>query len=113
MRDDIPRLSQKEIVILTLLVSMSESYGLALVEASQGHLKRGTIYVTLSRMAKKGYVDSREEPTKEGEIGPPRRVYWVTGKGKRALDAWELFLEYAKQGKKAIFGPSVALGGAV
>ena len=111
MSDDIPRLSQKEIAILTLLVSMSESYGLALVEASQGHLKRGTIYVTLSRMAKKGYVDSREEPTKKGEIGPPRRVYWVTGKGKRAFDAWELFLENAKQG--TVFGSEAALGGAV
>lgn len=111
MSNDIPRLSQKEIVILTLLVGMGESYGLALVEASQGHLKRGTIYVTLSRMKKKGYVDSREESPKEGEVGPPRRVYWVTGKGKRVLNVWEMFLEQAKQG--SVFGPSPALGGAV
>ncbi len=111
--DDIPRLSQKEMAILTLLLHYGEAYGLEMVEASGGFLKRGTIYVTLSRMAKKGYVDSREEPPKEGEIGPLRRVYWATGDGKRALNAWEMFLEQAKELRKLARGARPALGGAM
>ncbi len=111
--DDIPRLSQKEMAILTLLLHYGEAYGLEMVETSGGFLKRGTIYVTLSRMTKKGYVDSREEPPKEGEIGPPRRVYWATGDGKRALNAWEMFLEQAKARKNLLQGARSAQGGAM
>ena len=83
---DIPRLSSKEAEILRLLIANGEMYGLQLVNASDS-LKRGTIYVTLGRMADKGYVESREEaePTSSGG---PRRLYQATGHGARVFRAW-------------------------
>lgn len=76
--------SPKEIVVLELLVGEAELYGLQMVDASQGALKRGTIYVTLSRMEKKRYVESWLEETALSQ-GPPRRLYRITSLGRSAL----------------------------
>lgn len=86
--NDVPRLSGKERAILELLAEHTEMYGLAMVHASQGMLKRGTIYVTLGRMEDKGYVQSEERADASGRKGPPRRVYRVTQLGERVLHAW-------------------------
>ena len=83
----IPRLSAKEAEILRLLIAHGEMYGLELVKSSES-LKRGTVYVTLSRMAEKGYVESRAEEVQEGD-GPPKRLYRATGHGVRVLRAWD------------------------
>lgn len=87
---DIPRLSPKETLILELLIAKGEMYGLELVGAAPGKIKRGTVYVTLERMAEKGYVESRQVPPEEGAGGLPRRLFHVTGHGRRVLQAWEL-----------------------
>ncbi|WP_423925795.1 PadR family transcriptional regulator [Candidatus Palauibacter sp.] len=84
--DEIPRLSKKEAVILHLLVNQGSMYGLEMIRASD-ELKRGTVYVTLGRMAGKGYVESNLEDAPEG--GVARRVYQATGHGKRVLSFWE------------------------
>ena len=63
-------------------------FGLHMVEVSAGALKRGTIYVTLSRMEAKGYVESEQEPSQAGAIGLPRRIYRPTALGERMLRAW-------------------------
>lgn len=89
MNTGVPRLSAKEALILELLRG-SEMYGLQLVEASAGALKRGTVYVTLGRMQEKGYVKSEPEPPRAGAIGLPRRLYRPTGLGLRVLDAWDV-----------------------
>jgi PadR family transcriptional regulator, regulatory protein PadR len=81
---DFPRLSEKEYLILDLLRAGSERYGLEMVKESGGALRRGTIYVTLNRMAEKGYVRSRQEKDAK-DPGMPRRVYKMTGEGARAL----------------------------
>lgn len=65
-----------------------ELFGLALVEASGGRLKRGTVYVTLGRMQEKGYLDSRQEPLPPGATGLPRRLYQPTAFARRVLAAW-------------------------
>jgi DNA-binding PadR family transcriptional regulator len=65
-----------------------ELYGLQLVAASKGRLKRGTVYVTLGRMETKGYVTSRAEDAPDGAGGLPRRVYEATPHGLRVLKAW-------------------------
>ena len=83
----IPRLSAKEALVLRLLSSAREQYGLELVKGSDGKLKRGTVYTTLHRMSLKGLIDSKLKPTPEGEQGPPRRVYWITGAGESILRA--------------------------
>ena len=81
-------LSTKESLILELLVRKQELYGLQLVAASRGRLKRGTVYVTLGRMEEKGYIESRlEEPPAEAG-GMPRRLYQPTALGRRVLKAW-------------------------
>lgn len=95
---DFPRLSDKEFVVLQLLIENSEMFGLEMVESSEGELKRGTIYVTLQRMSEKGLVESREEPRPEGEIGIARRIYQATGLGERVFKAQELALKYLNLG---------------
>ena len=80
--------SGKELVILRLLRSGREMYGLEMVKSSGGELKRGSIYVLLDRMEDKGFVRS-SELKEEGWPGMPKRVYEITGLGERALMAWE------------------------
>jgi DNA-binding PadR family transcriptional regulator len=86
--DRIPTLPPKEALILQLLAGRKEMYGLELVSASKRRLKRGTVYVTLGRMEKKGYVTSRLENAPPSAGGLPRRVYEATTFGRRVLAAW-------------------------
>ncbi len=91
MGDRRPRLltlSEKESLILTLLVEQRELYGLQLVAASRRRLKRGTVYVTLGRMEDKGYIVSRLEDPPDEAGGMPRRVYQATALGRRVLKTW-------------------------
>lgn len=92
-QENIPRLSNKESVVLELLIGAhtQEMYGLELMEKSQARLKRGTIYVTLSRMEDKGYVSSRQETEHPSRPGIPRRLYRLTGYGMRVYSAWSQF----------------------
>jgi PadR family transcriptional regulator, regulatory protein PadR len=80
-------LSEKEALILQLLGDSSEMFGLQMVEASRGALKRGTVYVTLGRMEAKGLVLSRAEERHPSAIGLPRRLYRSTAEGARLLHA--------------------------
>ena len=96
-----PRLSAKEALILDLLAASAsgERYGLELVEASRGQLKRGTVYVTLGRMVEKGYLTSAQEAKAPESIGMPRRMYRLTPLGRRVRQAWEeLRLKLAWEG---------------
>jgi DNA-binding PadR family transcriptional regulator len=93
-RTTVPRLSTKEALILEMLARNGESYGLQLVAASKGRLKRGTVYVTLGRMEDKGYVASRTEDAPDGAGGLPRRLYEATPYGLRVLKAWTTFLHH-------------------
>lgn len=92
------RLPAKERLILELLVEAGPLYGQRLVELSGGRLKRGTVYVTLTRMEARGFVTSEQEAPHPAAIGLPRRLYRQTHLGERILRAWtalarELVLE--------------------
>lgn len=76
-------ISDLEALILDLLTARAPTYGLDLVHASGGRLKRGSVYVTLGRMEEKGFVVSMLDE-RPGE-GPPRRLYEPTAFGLRAL----------------------------
>ena len=78
-----PRLSAKEKIVLELLISNGEMYGLELVKAS-AEIKRGAVYVMLARLEDKGFVASRYV---EGEFlpGKKRPRYSITGLGQKAL----------------------------
>ena len=88
----LPSISATESLILDLL-EVRERFGLELVTASGGQLKRGTIYVTLGRMETKGFVESRQEERAPGAIGLPRRLYHATGYGLKVRDAYRLLRE--------------------
>jgi DNA-binding PadR family transcriptional regulator len=88
------RLARSEHLILQLLASGGSRYGLELVHASRGRLKRGGIYVTLGRMEEKGLVTSSA-----GEGG--RRQYRPTALGARALLAAKIFAGQIRLGAKA------------
>ena len=79
--------SPKELLVLELL-RHQELYGLQLVAASRGRLKRGTVYVTLARMEEKGYITSKPDAPPSGTGGLPRRIYAVTALGRRMFRAW-------------------------
>lgn len=92
--DNFPRLSNKEFIILEMLVNKDEMYGLEMVSASEGELKRGTIYVTLQRMIDKDFVESKNETRNESETGIIRRKYQITVFGEKVFRAQELALRY-------------------
>jgi PadR family transcriptional regulator, regulatory protein PadR len=84
-------LSPQEEIILTLLVGR-EFYGLGLMkaieEASKGKLrmKFGSLYPTLHRLEKKGFVTSRWGADRPEERGHARRRYYtMTGLGEKVL----------------------------
>lgn len=85
-----PTLPAKEALIIELLSASGrgEMYGLELVAASKGRLKRGTVYVTLGRMDEKGLVTSRLEEAPPDAGGLPRRLYEATALGRRLHEAW-------------------------
>jgi DNA-binding PadR family transcriptional regulator len=97
----LPSLTRKEAIILNMLIeSQRELFGLEMIRASNGELKRGTIYVILQRMQEKGFIDSKPEPRTAPEIGIPRRMYWCTGLGERVFAAY--------QAARAILAPDYA-----
>lgn len=63
-------------------------YGLEIIEASNGKLKRGTIYVSLDRLEDKGFVRSRLETDQENRDPRKRkrRLYKITEDGLNQLD---------------------------
>lgn len=95
--DEIPRLSPKERVVLNLLVQNGEMYGLQMVKAEPKQLKRGAIYVMLSRMSDKGFVESR---LVDDEIlpGKKRPRYRITGLGSRMLQTHEMMEAHFRGG---------------
>ena len=55
-------------------------YGLDIVRRSGGSLRRGTVYVTLSRMEDRGLVEGLRVAQ---DHGLPRRAYRVTHEGRQ------------------------------
>lgn len=89
---DIRALAGNEALILRLLREHGETYGMRLVALSDGRLTQRSVYVTLGRMAEKGYVESWEMRV-TGLNGGARRVYRPTQHGQRMLEAQEAFAQ--------------------
>src|ERR671912_917407 len=85
----LPTMSPTESLVMELLRGR-ERYGLELVDASGGSLKRGSVYVTLARMEEKGFVESRQEERESGTSGLPRRLYRATPYGRKVHGAFAL-----------------------
>ena len=85
----LPSMSRTESLVMELLRGC-ERYGLELVSASSGALKRGSVYVILARMEEKGFVDSRQEVRARGASGLPRRLYRATPYGVKVHEAFAM-----------------------
>ncbi len=96
--NEFPSLSGKEFTIMQMLLDEGEMFGLEMVESSEGELKKGTVYVTLQRMADKDLVDSYEEERGDEENGIARRIYSPTNYGERLFKAQEIALKYLNMG---------------
>jgi len=92
-------LTIREATILGLLArDVRDAYGLDLVKASDGRLRRGVVYVTLQRLEEQGLIESREETSTPVEIGIPRRLYRITGLGAQRLAEFEACVGIQRQG---------------
>jgi DNA-binding PadR family transcriptional regulator len=86
------RITETELLVLRELAGHPDGlYGLEIVDKSDGRVKRGSVYVLLSRLKKAKYVDdSKLEPPPEGYGGLPRPIYHLTALGKRAVEIEDL-----------------------
>lgn len=89
MAPRLPSMSPTESLVMELLRGR-ERYGLELVDASRGTLKRGSVYVILARMEEKGFVDSKQEERSPGSSGLPRRLYRATPYGRKVHGAFAM-----------------------
>ena len=85
-------MSRTESLVMELLRDR-ERYGLELVDAAGGTLKRGSVYVILARMEGKGFVESWQEERAPGASGLPRRRYRATPYGLQVHDAFATLRE--------------------
>jgi DNA-binding PadR family transcriptional regulator len=82
--------SGRELEVLRLLQSAGKGmYGMELVEKSRGLVDRTTVYVYLSRLEDKGFVDVTRPKTGK-HPGMQRPIYKINGLGVRAIDAAEI-----------------------
>ena len=81
------RIAPKEETALLQLASNGPAYGLEMVKNSDGQLGRGTVYVILDRLEKKGWIKSRLVEAPPGNRGPARRKYELTGDGVKVACA--------------------------
>ena len=67
-------------------ISQERNYGLDIIAATS--LPSGTVYVTLGRLQKRGFVSTswEDDETAEAEGRPRRRYYSLTRSGQSALD---------------------------
>lgn len=87
----------EEIILNTLM--FQERYGLeiinAIAEASKGKktISFGSLYPTLRKLEKRGFVTSRwGDETPEETTGARRRYYKITGNGLQAIKQKQQFL---------------------
>jgi DNA-binding PadR family transcriptional regulator len=98
------QISKTEALVLQRLVAAagSETYGLEMVKSSGGALKMGTVYVILGRLQDKGFVESRREELPEDTQRPPRRLYKITGTGRRVYQAYEAAMAAYEHGLSGV-----------
>ena len=99
----IPSMTDNEAHALELVIARGELYGLEIADSSEGAIPRGTVYVLLARMVKKGFVESRSEARGPNTRGMPRKLYKATGLGEKAL--------HARQVGNAVFAGKLAVEG--
>ena len=91
MREDLPKLTRTERLILEQLVGQpTGKYGLEIVKHSGGSIRRGSVYVLLERMADRGLVKVDPGKSTPATGGLPRPTYSPTGLGMKVLSAYQV-----------------------
>jgi DNA-binding PadR family transcriptional regulator len=81
----------EQIIMLAILRKHPNAYGVSifdeLSERAGIEPALATIYATLEKLEKKGFVKSRQGPPTSERGGRAKMFYELTGRGQRALDA--------------------------
>lgn len=88
-------MKNEHFILALMYASTKPLYGAQIERQVSPHVKRGSIYVVLTRMGVKGYIASYPQLPSEGEQGPPRRMYILTSEGRNCYEAW--FREHKKR----------------
>lgn len=84
-------LSSLELQFLSVISKEKYCYGLEIAKTIQeisdkSFVCEGSIYTTLARLEKKGYVKSRADVKKVKRRGVRRKYYYMTDRGKLMLE---------------------------
>ena len=80
-------MTTKTLQVVGLLLSDPEAEWYGLQIASEAGLKSGSVYVVLARLEQAGWLASHWEEIDPAEEGRPRRrLYTLTGEGRRAAN---------------------------
>jgi DNA-binding PadR family transcriptional regulator len=81
-----PRVLSYQAVAVLHAVASGVPYGFQVIEHTG--LTSGTVYTSLGRLERDGYLTSRWEDAREAhqERRPPRRYYGITAQGERVLN---------------------------
>lgn len=76
--------------MLTVGVLYENAYGVSIKKEIETRLKRGVsvgaLQAALTRLEQKGYLKSYEGEATQERAGRPKRFYYITALGKRALE---------------------------
>ena len=79
----------EQLVLFALVHLGEEAYGLAIrrdIEKRAGRaVSQGAVYMTLNRLADRGYVTAHSEQPADGNGGRPRKLYRLEPAGARTL----------------------------
>lgn len=98
----------EEVVLLAALRLGDEAYGASILreldEQAGRDVPRGSVYVTLERLASKGYVVLSEGEVSDGRRGRPRRTVSVTPEGVAALRQTHDVRDRLRDGLEGLLG---------
>jgi PadR family transcriptional regulator, regulatory protein PadR len=81
----------EQVVMLAILRKHPDAYGVSIFEELAKRLDNevamATIYATLEKLEKKGFVKSRQGPATAERGGRAKMFFEITGKGQTALNA--------------------------
>ena len=90
----------EEIVLLTVGILHGNAYGVTIKDEIENRINRevsvGALQITLRRLEKKGYLDSKHGETTKARGGRPKLYFNITAFGKNAI-------EYTKQTRNELW----------
>jgi PadR family transcriptional regulator PadR len=94
----------EQVVMLAIMRKHPDAYGVSIFEELAKRLEKevamATIYATLERLEKKGFVKSRQGAATAERGGRAKMFFEITGKGQAALNASLNALDRLRSGTK-------------